>query len=35
VEVHAVPGDHLGCITRHVAETAGRLGACLAALAGV
>jgi amino acid adenylation domain-containing protein len=33
VEVHAVPGDHLGCITRHVAETAGRLGACLEALA--
>ena len=33
VEVRAVPGDHLGCITRHVAETAGRLGACLEALA--
>ena len=33
VEVHAVPGDHLGCITRHMAETAGRLGACLEAVA--
>jgi amino acid adenylation domain-containing protein len=33
VEVHALPGDHLGCITRHVDATAGRLGACLEALA--
>ena len=33
VEVHAVPGDHLGCITRHVDATAGRLRACLEALA--
>jgi hypothetical protein len=33
VEVHSVPGDHLGCITRHVEATAARLRACLAALA--
>jgi amino acid adenylation domain-containing protein len=32
VEVHAVPGDHLGCITSHVGTTAARLGACIAAL---
>ena len=29
VEVHVVPGDHLGCITRHVGTTAARLGACI------
>ena len=32
VEVHAVPGDHLGCITRHVGTTAARLGACIETL---
>jgi hypothetical protein len=29
VEVHEVPGDHLGTITRHIAETARRLRDCL------
>jgi amino acid adenylation domain-containing protein len=30
VQVHEVPGDHLGCITRHVDGTAARIAACLA-----
>ncbi|HKZ03856.1 MAG TPA: amino acid adenylation domain-containing protein [Methylomirabilota bacterium] len=29
VETYAVPGDHLGAITRHVAATGARLRACL------
>jgi hypothetical protein len=29
VEVHEVPGDHLGAITRRIEETARRLRDCL------
>jgi hypothetical protein len=30
VQVHAIPGDHLGCVTRDVGGTARRIAACLA-----
>jgi hypothetical protein len=29
VELHEVPGDHLGTITRHIEETARRFRDCL------
>ncbi|HEX8009625.1 MAG TPA: amino acid adenylation domain-containing protein [Casimicrobiaceae bacterium] len=34
VETHAIPGDHLSSITRHVAETAARIAACVDAALG-
>jgi hypothetical protein len=30
VQVHAIPGDHLGCVTHDVGGTARRIAACLA-----